>query len=118
MYACVSTRIPIPPGRFNPVMRPGEGENVTAIFRIDPALDRMAPALYRHLDDILQALAGRDSNLGLYQVDSGDHLGDRVFHLDSSVHFDEIQVPALVHQELYGSGVGVAEFAQRDREAL
>ena len=51
-----------------------------------------------------------DVDLSPYQVDAGDHLGDGVFHLDAGVHFDEVVVAVLVHQELHSTGVDIAHF--------
>ena len=31
-------------------------------------------------------------------VDAGDHLGHRVFHLDAGVHLDEVELPVLVEE--------------------
>ena len=57
-----------------------------------------------------------DPDLGLHDVDAGDHLGDRVLHLDAGVHLDEVEVrPSCVQQELDRAGVDVADGAgERD----
>ncbi len=46
-------------------------------------------------------------DLGTDDVDAGDHLGDRVFHLETGVDLHEVEVHVLVDQELHGAGVGV-----------
>ena len=33
-----------------------------------------------------------------HEVDIGDHLGDRMFNLDTGVHFDEIELAVLVQE--------------------
>ena len=42
------------------------------------------------------------------QVHTGDHLGDRVLHLDTGVHLNEIEVALRVQDELHCSGPQVA----------
>src|SRR5665647_2380212 len=57
-----------------------------------------------------QFLAGCDADLLLHQVQTGDHLRDRVFYLDTRIHFDEIELSALI-QELEGADAAVADLA-------
>ena len=53
-----------------------------------------------------------DQDLGPDQVKAGDHLGDRVLHLDSRVHLDEEPlVPVEIVEELDGASVIVADLA-------
>ena len=47
------------------------------------------------------------------QIHAGDRFRHRMLHLDAGVHFDEVQLPLLIHQELDGSCVGVADRAHR-----
>ncbi len=54
-----------------------------------------------------QALAGRDANLLLHDVDTGDELGDRVLDLQARVRLHEVEPGLVVHEELEGSRVGV-----------
>ena len=54
-----------------------------------------------------QALAGRDPDLLLDDVDPGDELGDRMLDLEARVCLEEVEVPARIHQELERAGVGV-----------
>ena len=71
------------------------------IFRVDPALDGV---LGREVVDPDDRHSGRHLDLLPDQVEVGDYLlGDRVLHLDSGVHFHEVEVAVLVHQELDGS---------------
>ena len=46
--------------------------------------------------------------LELHQVEAGDHLRDRVLHLEPGVHLEEEGLALSVHQELEGAGVAVA----------
>ena len=71
-------------------------------------------ALMRHSmewpeDYIGEALAGGDADLGLDEVDAGDHLGDGVLDLDARVHLDEVELAILVHEELDGACVAVSD---------
>ena len=44
-----------------------------------------------------------------YQIHAGDEFGDAVFHLDSGIHFHEIEVSAVaIQQELHCTGPFVA----------
>ena len=54
-----------------------------------------------------ERLAGRHPKLHLHQVDPGDQLGDRVLHLQASVHLQVIETPVLV-EELHRAGVDVS----------
>src|SRR5262249_23748077 len=58
---------------------------------------------------VVQLLPRRQANLRLDQVYVGDHLRHRMLDLDARVHLDEIELPLLIPQELYGSGVAVAD---------
>jgi len=46
-----------------------------------------------------------DQDLTLHQIHPTHQFGDRVFHVDAGIHFNEVQVALFVHQELHGSGV-------------
>ena len=90
------------------------GEVVGRVLGGDAALDGVAAhldgALVRDVDlRVGEPLPLGDQDLGLDQVAAGDHLGDRVLHLDARVHLDEVVVPLLVEQELHGAGVAVAD---------
>ena len=46
-------------------------------------------------------------DLPLDEVGAGDHLRDGVLYLQPSVHFHEVKVEVLVHDELDGAGADV-----------
>ena len=54
-----------------------------------------------------ELLPGRHADLLLDEVDPGDHLGDRVLHLESRVHLQEEEIAARVDEELAGAGAFV-----------
>jgi hypothetical protein len=54
-----------------------------------------------------------DANLRLDQVDAGDHLGHGMLDLNAGVDLDEIEVVALIDDELDRAGVGVADFSDQ-----
>src|SRR5437016_5347629 len=82
------------------------------VLRVDAALDRVAARLERRVGIDRQLLAARDANLPLHEVDAGRHFRDRVLDLQARVHLQEIEVPALVEQELHRPRVGVADGAR------
>ena len=113
MYAQVSTRTPIPPGTWKPVMRPGEGTNVSgfsALMRHSMAWPRSSIGPRQ---DLAQRLALRDADLALDDIDAGDEFGDRVLHLHARVDLDEVELAGLIHQEFDRAGVGVPGGAER-----
>ena len=56
---------------------------------------------------VAQLPAAGDADLLLDDVDAGDHLGDRMLHLQAGVHLQEVEVLVLIHQELDRAGVDV-----------
>ena len=86
---------------------PGEGkEVVVGIFGVDAALDGV-PA---QLDVFLlegQLLAGGDVQLQMHEVEAGYKLRNRVLHLQSGVHLQEVEIALLVDKELDGPGVEI-----------
>ena len=78
--------------------------------------------LDRPAENVLQLLAGRDADLRLHQIDAGNGLGNRMLHLNARVHFDEVEVALLIHQEFDGAGIAVADgangFAQLLHDAI
>ncbi|MOA34332.1 hypothetical protein D3C78_1557000 [compost metagenome] len=56
-----------------------------------------------------QRLTGSDTQLLFDQIHTGDHFGNRVFHLDTGVHFNEIELAVFI-QELKGTRTAVADF--------
>ena len=58
--------------------------------------------------------AFRDADLRLHDVDPGDHLGHRVFDLDTRVHLDEVELAGVgIHQELDGARMRIADRAHQ-----
>ena len=89
-------------------------EVVGRVFGGDAALDGVAVhaqvGLIAHADfGHGQRCALRDEDLRTYEVNAGDHLGDRVLDLNSGVHLDEIVVALLVHQEFHRTGRDIAD---------
>jgi hypothetical protein len=77
---------------------------VVGILGVDPELDRVAA----HRDVRLaepERFAGGDAHLHRDHVDPGEHLRDRVLHLDPAVDLDEVGVALGVHEELERSHV-------------
>ncbi len=99
-------------------------EVVGGVFGGYPALQR--ETVQRHL--VLarqvhfrseQAVTLRHLNLAANQVDAGDHFGDRVFHLDARVHFDEEPLAAVhVVKELHRAGVVIAGGATQPQRGI
>ncbi len=57
-----------------------------------------------------QPLAAGDGDLLGDQIDAGDRLGDRMLHLDTGVHLQEIERVALhVDQELHRPGAAIGQ---------
>ena len=81
-------------------------EIVEGVFGIDAAFDGVAFELDVALG-MAQRLAHRQHDLVADQVDAGDFLGDRMLDLDALVHFEEIKIALVIHDELDGAGVGV-----------
>ncbi len=62
-----------------------------------------------------ELLPCRDAHLPLHQVDSGDHLGDRVFNLEAGIHFHEEELIRRFsgNEELHRAGPDVVDTACR-----
>ncbi len=95
--------------------QPGDGAGrrqelaARRVLGVDPDFDAMAAALGRNL--LLghrQGLAAGDADLPFDEVDTGDHLSDRVLDLEAGVHFEEEELTVLV-DELDRSGVVIAD---------
>ena len=54
-----------------------------------------------------QLLARRDPDLQMHQIESGGQLGDRMFHLQPRIHFQEVEILLLVDQEFHRAGIGI-----------
>ena len=76
---------------------------------IDPAFDGMAAVHDRPVKHVLQPLARGQENLAFHQINIRHHFRDRMLHLNSRIHLDEVEPPVCVHQKLDGSGVHVAD---------
>jgi len=50
-----------------------------------------------------------NQDLVLHQVAAGDHLGNRMFHLDPRVHLDEVVVPFVIDQKLDRARIAVLD---------
>src|SRR5579862_3869364 len=86
----------------------GAGAKVVRwIFRIDPALDRAPVSLNILLFETQAATLGDRDLLG-HQIDAGYRFRDRVFHLNTRVHFQEVEgVPLQIDQELHRSRTAI-----------
>ena len=103
-----------------PALQPTGGGREAALgaLGVDPRLDRVAAHLHlvlRHR----QRRAARDAQLLAHHVHAGDHLADRVLHLQPRVDLEEgVAAPLLVDEELAGGRAVVGERAdQRGRGA-
>ncbi|RMU19924.1 hypothetical protein ALP34_05544 [Pseudomonas savastanoi pv. glycinea] len=61
---------------------------------------------------VRQFVAGGDAEHLLDDVDTGDHFGYRVLHLNTGVHFDEVETTVLV-QELESTRAAIADIDTR-----
>ena len=87
-------------GEAEAVQRPGRREEVAGgVLGVEPRFNGVAPDLGGgHLGG--KRLALGDKQLEPHQVETGDRLGHRVFHLEPGVHLQEPE-PPLVEQELH-----------------
>ena len=96
----------------------GAGSEIAfRIFGIDTAFDSVSAELDIFLPDI-QFAAGGDPDLFFDQIDAGDHFGNRMLHLDTGIHFHEIEFFRIsgVKQKFDRSGTGViGSFRRFDR---
>ena len=83
------------------------------ILRVDASFDRVKPPLRFRMD--VERVALCDAQLLLHKVHAEDHLGDGMLHLKPSIHFEEIEGPVFVHDELHRAGIAIAGLA-RDRD--
>jgi hypothetical protein len=84
-------------------------EALRRVFGRDSTLDGKASSGDAILGEtqLGKCCACSDLDLGCYNVDTGDLLGDRVLDLDTRVDLDEVVLVLLVHQELSSTGVAV-----------
>lgn len=60
-----------------------------------------------------QRISSSDEDLLLNKIDTGDLLGDGMFHLEAGVHFEEVEILVLVDQEFNGtSALVTASFSE------
>ena len=52
-----------------------------------------------------EVLSGGDLDLLLHKIAPVDFLGNRMFDLDTGVHFHEIEVAVIIDQKLDGAGI-------------
>ena len=77
-------------------------EIVLRILSTDTTFDGMS-TLSDVLLAVVQFLSVSDEDLLLHQVDAHDFLSDGMFHLQTGVHLQEIELMVLIHEELDGS---------------
>jgi len=99
-------------GRPQVLQRAGARHEVAGgILGVDARLKR-PPTLLDLLLGEGQTLASRHADLPLDEVRAGEHFGDGVLHLQARVHLHEVEVLALVHDELDGAGADVVDGAR------
>lgn len=81
------------------------------VFGVDPALQRVTADHHVILSE-RQLVASGDAEHLLDDVDTGDHLRNRVLHLNTGVHLDEVETTVLV-EELERTGAAVADVDAR-----
>ena len=94
----------------------GRQEAAIGVLGIDTALDRPALGLELRLGQ-RQGLAGGDADHLLDQIDAGDQLGDRMLHLKTGVHLQEIEGFIGPDDELHRAG-GVVAHRPRQGDGL
>ena len=89
-----------PPRRPPEIDRARRREKILiGVFRRDAELHRPAPSPDLVLRE-RKAAAGGNLELELHEIDTGHHLGDRMFHLKSGIGLEEVEVSFAVQQEL------------------
>ena len=92
-----STRTPRPPGGWKWVILPGEGLKGVALLGIDPAFDGMTFEAKFLLCEA-QSGASRYAYLLNHEVNTSDHLRDRMLHLKSGIHLDKIKFSIFIKE--------------------
>src|SRR5215467_3097407 len=83
---------------------------------IDPALDCVAGDVDSLLCEEGEIIPAGKSDLQLDKVQTGNHLGHRVLHLDAGVHFEKIEAMIGIDYELNCSSAHVTLLpSERDR---
>src|ERR1700722_19143784 len=88
---------------------PRRGRECVRVLRVNAAFNSRAKESHIILHDRERG-AGRDLDLLIDDVNSGDHFGDRMLDLDPSIHLNEEEPPILV-QELDRSSADVAQLS-------
>ena len=117
-----------------PVRGEGEGVEVAGrrqppggrVLGIEAGLDGVAhgPPGHGLVDLVRKGRAPGDEQLEADQVEAGDRLGDRVLHLETGVHLQEVGLPVArpvapgVEHELDGAGVDVADRPGRGHRGI
>ena len=106
-YTPESSRTPGPLGSRSCTIVPGDGKKLasgsSAPMRHSIAHPRQRDILLREW----QRLAGSDPQLELNQIVARYQLRHRMLHLQSRVHFQEIEIAAIVGQKLDGAQIVV-----------
>jgi hypothetical protein len=63
-------------------------------------------------------MPGRDRNLKLYEIESGDLLRDRMFDLKAGVYFEKVEIEIHVYKKFNGTRVGVAARACKSHRGI
>ena len=92
----------------------GGKESGSRVFGVHPGFDCVAGHRHVVLGEI-QFVPPGHPQLPVDEVDAGDHLGDRVFHLQTGVHLHEEELVGSVcrDDELHRPGAGVADRPRR-----
>src|SRR3569833_859070 len=85
---------------------------------VDAALDGVAADFYFFWQDVGEAFAGCDAELGLDEVDAGDGFSDGMLDLYARVHLDEVEFLVFIHEELNGAGVLIANVGEAAAEGF
>ena len=61
------------------------------------------------MQHVFKPVPSGEQYLAFHQIHIRHHFRDRVLHLNARIHFDEIKLPVLVHQELNRSGIHISD---------
>src|ERR1700688_1351321 len=86
------------------------------MLSVDAAFDGMSPVFNRSRDDAVESFARGDSQLRFHQIDVRHHFSDRVLHLYTRVHLNEVKLAVFIHQKFNGSCIHIADFGTRSLE--
>src|SRR5689334_5712298 len=97
---------------------PRRWRELLRMLGIDPALNRVPAMDDRAVQHAFHLFAHGDRDLRFYEVNVRHHFRDRMLHLNTRVHLDEVESPVLVHEELDRARVGISDLGQSLREDL